>query len=154
MVSLVARECLLLSFRRKPESRNSCELWTPAFAGVTTKRPLAKCRSFFDDRTGRLSGQRLGCLLFAISYLPALSMTLSKVEGSYVEGLYSSSTITPLLHHSITPKPSPLRRGEMVSPYSVSHRSGLMPPGGPGMFVEPSSPIPTTAPPALIRPAA
>ena len=29
-----------------------------------------------------------------------------------------------------------------------------MPPGGPGIVVDPSSPTPATAPPALIRPAA
>jgi hypothetical protein len=31
-----------LSFRRKPESRNTKEFWTPAFAGVTVGRLFVK----------------------------------------------------------------------------------------------------------------
>jgi hypothetical protein len=46
MVSLVARECLLLSFPRRWESSLYEFLWTPAFAGVTTKMAFREANKF------------------------------------------------------------------------------------------------------------
>jgi len=42
MNSQEVRKHLFLSFRRKPESRNTKNFWTPAFAGVTAWRTFCE----------------------------------------------------------------------------------------------------------------
>jgi hypothetical protein len=42
MLSQKLANSSFLSFRRKPESRNTKEFWTPAFAGVTVGRLFVK----------------------------------------------------------------------------------------------------------------
>jgi len=41
-----AGRCAFLSFRRKPESRNTKKFWTPAFAGATARKTFCATVDF------------------------------------------------------------------------------------------------------------